>query len=453
MPDDLKGRDNGSVIKRPAGLSAYSAVLAATEQPPAAAKYVVVSVGLLLSILLGWASYTQLEEVTRGQGKVIPSSRVQLVQTPEAGIVREIAVRIGQRVNRGDIVIRLEDTPNATRANEVEAQSRSLQAQIERLELEASGSDRPYECPPDVRRSAPAVCENETRLLSIRRENLGARIDVLRQRVQQRRQELAEANSTIARLTETQQLAERELRLVTPMANRNLVAQTELLRVQRQAVEVRGQLVTTKESLTRLEAAIAEAQLQIDEQVLQFRREAAGELTTKKSEFSVVTQTLRGAEERVKRTDIRAPVDGIINALPVTTIGAFLNTGDRVLEMVPLEDKLLVEARVKPQDIAFITPNQRALVKITAYDFLQYGGLTGTVEHISADSLFDNNQKENFYAVIIRTDEAALKRGSNVFPIIPGMITDVDIITGRKSILAYLFKPINRAWRESLTER
>ncbi len=453
MANDLKVQPHYSVIKLPARMEAYSAVFSATEQPPAAAKYVIISIGVLLATLLLWSGFTQLEEVTRGAGKVIPSSRVQVVQTPEAGVVREITVRIGQKVHRGDIVIKLEDTPNATRAQEVEAQSRSLQAQIARLEIESSGADTAYVCPVDIRQTAQAVCDNEKKLQAIRRENLNARLDVLRQRANQRRQETAEANTTITRLTESLQLADRELRMITPMAARNLVAQTELIRVQRQQIEARGQLATIRETLVRLEAATAEAMLQIDEQVLQFRREAAGELTTKKSEFSVVTQTLRGAEERVQRTDIRAPVDGIVNALPVTTIGAFLNAGEKVLEMVPLEDKLLVEARVRPQDIAFITPNQRALVKVTAYDFLQYGGLTGTVEYISADSLFDTNQKENFYSVIIRTDEAALKRGTRLFPIIPGMITDVDIITGQKSILNYLFKPINRAWRESLTER
>ncbi len=423
------------------------------EAVPRLAKLVVLFVGLLMLLLGLWAGLTQLEEVTRGSGRVIPSSRVQVIQTPEAGVVREIPVRLGQRIHRGDLLMRLEDTPNATRANEVEAQARALSAQIARLEIEASGQDTAYQCPPRVAETAIAVCENEERLLALRKENLNTRLEVFRQRVQQRRQEVAETVANMNRYAEGLKLSEREMRLVGPLVSRNLVSQMESLRVERQLVEFRGQVATGTETLVRLKSNLLEAELQVDEQVIQSRREAAGELTTRKSEFSVIDQTLRGAEQRVARTDIRAPVEGIINALPITTVGAFLNAGEKVVEIVPLEDKLLVEARIRPSDIAFITLNQRAIVKVTAYDFFQYGGLSGTVEHVSADSLYDSNAKENFYAVIVRTDEAALKRGGVEFPIIPGMITDVDIITGHKSILTYLLKPINRAWREALRER
>lgn len=423
------------------------------EAVPRAAKLVILAVGVLFLSLGFWAGLTQLEEVTRGSGRVIPSSRVQVIQTPEAGVVREIPVRLGQRIRKGELLMRLEDTPNATRANEVEAQARAIRAQIARLEIEASGRDEAYQCPASVVAVAPAVCANEQSLLALRRENLNTRLEVFRLRVNQRRQEIAETTAGMTRFSEGLKLAEREMRLVGPMATRNLVSQMELLRVERQLVDFKGQVATATETLAKLQSALSEAELQVEEQVIQFRREAAGELTTRKSELSVIDQTLRGAEERVARTDIRAPVDGIINALPVTTVGAFLNAGERVVEIVPLEDKLLVEARIRPSDIAFVTNNQSAIVKVTAYDFFQYGGLNGTVEHVSADSLFDSNAKENFYAVIIRTDEAALKRGNVEYPIIPGMITDVDIITGRKSILTYLLKPINRAWREALRER
>jgi adhesin transport system membrane fusion protein len=297
------------------------------------------------------------------------------------------------------------------------------------------------------------VCASESGLLGIRRDNLDKRLQVQRQRVEQREREIAETQTNTVRLQEGLKLAERELAIVAPMASRNLVAQTELIRAQRQVVDLRGQLATAAETLARLQSALREAHLQVEEQVLQFQREASGELTTRRSELSVLTETLRGAAERVRRTDIRSPVDGIVNALPLTTLGAFVNAGDRVVEIVPVADELLVEARVKPADIAFLTPGQKALVKITAYDFTQYGGLTGVVEQVSADSLFDPNQKEAFYTVIVRTQEASLSRHGKVFPIIPGMICDVDIITGSKSILTYLLKPVNRARQEALRER
>lgn len=434
-------------------VAGYSGGAPAAVRAPRTVRTIVLASTLLIAGFLGWAAFAPVEEITRGSGRVIPSSRIQLVQTPEAGVVREITVRIGQRVSRGDVLVRLEDTPNQTRANEIEVQFRALRAQIARLEAEVAGGDAPYACPADLPAAAAPVCESEARSLRLRRESLAARLETMRQRVVQRRQEVAEANASLTRLTQGMELAERELALITPMAQRNLVSQTEMLRVQRQSVDVRGQLATTRETLTRLRAALAEATVQLDDQELQFRREAASELTARQAEFSVIAETRRGAAERVLRTDIRAPLDGIVNALPVTTIGAFLNAGERVLEIVPLEDKLLVETRIRPADIGFVTAGQRALVKVSAYDFLQYGGLNGSVENVSADSLSDNAQKETFYVVIVRTDESALKRNGQVFPIIPGMQTDIDIVTGRKTVLEYLIKPISRGLRESLRER
>lgn len=423
------------------------------ERPPRFASSVIATIGALLVVLGGWSALTELEEVTRAQGRVIPVSRTQIIQTSEPGVVQEILVRLGQKVSRGDILIRLDDTPTSTRAGEVEAQARALIAQIARLEIEASGRDDPYVCPSSIEAVAPAVCESERVLLGIRRENLDNRLSVQKQRVEQRQREIAETQTNITRLSESLKLSEKELSIVAPMAGRNLVPQTELLRTQRQVVESRGQLATARETLARVEAGLAEAKLQVSEQILLFQREAVGELTTRRSELSVLQETLRGAAERVRRTDIRSPVDGIVNSLPLTTIGAFVNSGDRVAEVVPIADTLLVEARVRPSDIAFITAGQRALVKITAYDFTQYGGLQGIVEQVAADSLFDPNQKEAFYTVLVRTEEAHLTRNGEIFPIIPGMICDVDIITGRKSILTYLLKPLNKARQEALRER
>jgi adhesin transport system membrane fusion protein len=415
----------------------------------------VICLALLLGSLSAWAAVTELEEVTRGSGRVIPSSRTQVIQSSEAGVVREILVGLGQRVQRGDLLLRLDDTPNASKAGEVEAQSRALRAQIVRLELEQSNDPNrgDYVCPSDIQKAAPGVCESEIRLMAIREDNLQKRVEVHKQRIEQRQREINETSANISRLSDGLKLAERELGIIEPMAGRNLVSQTELIRTQRQVVELKGQLSTAREMLARLKSALLEAQLQLEEQTLQFRRESAAELTTRRAELSVLQQTLRGAEDRVRRTDIRAPVDGIVNSLVITTIGAFVSPGDRLLEVVPVEDQLLVEARVRPSDIAFVTRGQRALVKVTAYDFYQYGGLNGVVEHVSADSIYDNNLKETFYSVIIRTDRSQLTFKDSSFAIIPGMTCDVDIVTGQKSILNYLLKPIHRAQHEALRER
>ncbi len=423
------------------------------ERPPRITSRIVASVVGLVLALGFWASASEVEEVTRGQGRVIPSSRTQVIQSTDAGVIQEILVRLGQRVSRDDILIRLDNTPTASRAGEIEAQSRALQTQIARLEAEGAPDGAPFICPDRIIAAAPEVCESEFGLFKARRLSQGNRLEVLQQRVNQRQREMAEIKVNIARYRDGLKLAQRELDIIAPMAKRNLSPQTELLRTQRQVVELTGQLAGATEAVGRLESALDEARLQVAEQNLQFQREAIGELTTRRAELSVLLETMRGAADRVRRTDIRSPVDGIVNALPLTTLGAFVNAGDRVVEVVPVEDKLLVEARIRPADIAFISPGQKALVKITAYDFSQFGGLNGIVEQLAVDSLFDPNQKEAFFTVIIRTTEAHLSRGSDVLPIIPGMVCDVEIITGKKSIASYLLKPINKARHEALRER
>jgi adhesin transport system membrane fusion protein len=319
--------------------------------------------------------------------------------------------------------------------------------------MELAGPDASFDCPSDIEAAAPEVCLNERKLLNARQENFRARIDSFKERLEQRKREVGEVTAQTQRFSESLVLAEKELAIISPMASRNLISQLELIRAQRQVVELKGQLSGAKETLAKLEAALREANSQLAEQVTQLRREALAELTARRAEWSVVQETLRGAEERVRRTDIRSPVDGVVNALAVNTVGAYVNPGERLLDIVPSDGKLLIEARVKPSDIAFIAPGQKALIKVSAYDFYQYGGLDGVVEQVSADSVYDSNSKETFYVVLVRSDNTSLKFGKGVHTIIPGMTADVDIITGDKSILAYLLKPINRARHEALTER
>ncbi|WP_052514198.1 HlyD family type I secretion periplasmic adaptor subunit [Bosea sp. LC85] len=425
----------------------------AVDRPPRLASQVIRLVGALLMAGIIWANFSRVEEITRGSGRVIPTSRTQVVQSSEAGVVRDILVRQGQRVAQGELIIRLDDTPNSAKAGEADAQGRALRVQIARLEMEVAGPDTVFECPRDIEAAAPEICLNERKLLSARQENFHARIDTFKERLEQRKREVGEVAAQSQRLIESFALAEKELAIIAPMASRNLISQLELIRAQRQVVELKGQLSAAKETLAKLEAGLREASSVLSEQVTQLRREALAELTARRAEWSVVQETLRGAEERVRRTDIRSPVDGVVNSLAVNTVGAYVNAGERLLDIVPSDGKLLIEARVKPSDIAFIAPGQRALIKISAYDFYQYGGLNGVVEQVSADSVYDSNSKETFYVVLVRGDDATLKLGKATHAIIPGMTADVDIITGDKSILTYLLKPINRARHEALTER
>ena len=411
-------------------------------------------VSAFLLTFLGWATLAEVEEVTRGDGRVIPTQKTQIVQSSEPGVVMEIFVRLGQRIAKNDLLFRLDKTPTAANLGELEAKIRTLTAQIVRLQLENEGKlELLYPCPDEVKRAAHAVCLNEERLYRAKVDNLKGRIKVFDERVEQKRRELSEVGANIERLKESLGLAQKELAMIRPLAARQIIADTELIRTQRAVSEARGQLATAIETQARAEAGLREANLQVEEQVLMFKQAAQAELNDKRGELSVVEETIRGAAERVRRTDIHSPVDGIVNEVLITTQGAFVNAGDRVVSIVPVDDKLLVEARVRPSDIAFIHPGQPAVVKVTAFDFSIFGGLDGVVENVAADTSIDPVTKDPYYTVIIRTNESSLRGVKGKHDIIPGMICNIDIMTGKKTIMQYLMKPINKAREVAFRER
>ncbi len=425
-----------------------------SDKPPIYARLVLLFVVLLIGSFVGWAAIAHVEEIARGDGKVIPVSKTQIVQASEAGVVQEIAVQVGQIVRRGQLLMRLDDTTTTSTLGESTAKARALQAKIARLAIEETGDlDAAFVCPEAVASAAPAVCENETRLMQARRANFRNRASVLNERLLQRRKELDEAHANIRRLGELVAETEKERELIEPMVRRRLVAQTELLRVDRTLVEQKGQLTLVEESLERLGAAVNEALIQVDEVASQLMEEALTEKTQALAEFSVIGETIRGATDRVARTDIRSPVDGIVNTLDINTIGAYVQPGSVIAGVVPTADTLLVEARISPRDVAFVRRGQPAMVKVTAYDFSIFGGLDGEVSNVSADSLVDQNSGETYYQVYVATPTAELERDGRKLPIMPGMVTSVEIITGEKTVLDYLLKPINKARAEALTER
>lgn len=424
------------------------------DRPPLFARMVLALVILLTGSFVGWAAIAHVDEIARGDGKVIPVSKTQILQASEPGVVTEIAVSIGQVVRRGQLIMRLDDTTTTSSLGESTAKARALRAKIARLEIEELGDIQAlFLCPDEIVSAAPAICDNEVRLLDARRANLSNRASVLNERLMQRRRELDEAHANIRRLRDLIAESQKERDLIAPMVRRQLVAQTELLRVDRTIVEFQGQLSLVEASIERLEAAINEARLQSQELVSQMKQEALMEKTQALAELSVIGETIRGASDRVARTDIRSPVDGIVNTLDINTIGAYVQPGSVVAGIVPTADTLLVEARISPRDVAFVRRGQPALVKVTAYDFSIYGGIEGEVANVSADSLVDQNTGDTFYQVYVATPVAELERNGQLFPIMPGMVTSVEIITGEKTVLDYLLKPINKARNEALTER
>ena len=424
------------------------------DRPPIFARFTVITVVCLIAAFIIWSALTSVDEVTRGEGKIIPFSKTQVVQASEPGTIQEIAVKAGQIVKRGEIIARLDDTTIASTLGEATAHQRALEVKIARLDLEQTGDyTSVLVCPPDILEKAPDICRNEARLLALDEENYKNEVAVLQERKVQKQKDLDQTLAQIQRLENNVQVSEKELALVQPMVQRKLMAETELLRVQKELTDQRGQLKQTKESIDGLKAAVKEAALEVDQLSLQLRQKAVSDKTQALADLSVVNETIRGASDRVARTDVRSPVDGVVNDLTVNTIGAFVQPGAVIATIVPTAEKLLVQARISPRDVAFIRPGQSATVKITAYDFSIYGGLEGEVTNVSADSLVDEKTGKPYYEVLVKTEHSELKKDGRTYSIIPGMVASVDILTGHKTILHYLLKPINKGLSESLTER
>jgi adhesin transport system membrane fusion protein len=424
------------------------------DRPPVLARLTVVTVACLIAAFVIWSALTSVDEVTRGEGKVIPFSKTQVVQASEPGTIQEIAVKAGQIVKKGEIIARLDDTTIASTLGEATAHQRALEVKIARLDLEQTGNySSVMVCPADILEKAPDICRNEARLLALDEENYKNEVAVLQERKVQKQKDLDQVLAQIQRLEDNVNVSEKELALVQPMVQRKLMAETELLRVQIELTDQRGQLKQTKESIDGLKAAVKEAALEIDQLSLQLQQKALSDKTQALADLSVVNETIRGASDRVARTDVRSPVDGVVNDLTVNTIGAFVQPGAVIATIVPTAEKLLVQARISPRDVAFIRPGQSATVKITAYDFSIYGGIEGEVTNVSADSLVDEKTGKPYYEVLVKTEHSELKKDGRTYSIIPGMVASVDILTGHKTILHYLLKPINKGLSESLTER
>jgi adhesin transport system membrane fusion protein len=429
-------------------------MLAREDRPPLFASASIFIIGALFVVFVAWASFAEVDEIARGDGKVIPASKTQIIQASEAGVVQEIAVTIGQIVKKNDLIIRLDNTLNTSSLGEQQAKARALEVRIARLKYEQAGNlSGLFPCPQDIQSVAPQICDNEQKLLIARRENFDNKLSVLKSRLDQRENELAEAVANSDRLTKNLAVSDQEAKLVDAMVKKGLMARTEQLRVEREQTELSGQLNLAGETIKKIKSSITEAQLQVEELGLQLQQEALDDLTQALADLSVVDETIRGATDKVARTDIRSPVDGIVNTLELNTVGAFVQPGAVVAGIVPTSETLLVEARVSPRDVAFIRPDQEALIKVTAYDFSIFGGIEGKVSNITADSLVDQKTGEPYYQVRVSTDKSTLQRDGKAYSIIPGMICSVDIKTGRKTILHYLLKPINKAREEAMSER
>jgi adhesin transport system membrane fusion protein len=406
------------------------------RQPLTGAQMVIAASAAAFFLFLLWASLAQVDEVTRGQGKVIPSSKLQVITAVEPATVKEILVKSGQEVKKGQLLARL-DSPES---RQVQAETESLQARVSRLTAEGTG--RQVDC-------TGTDCAGEQELRQMRESAVQSKISAAQAAADQHRREAAEAAATISSLQGSLALAQKRVTMLEPLAAKNIVPQTDLLDARREVNDLQGRIAAAREQQGRAMAAVREAQAQAAQANFEFRQSALDERSQVAAKIAVNEETLRGARGR----ELRSPVDGIVNDVQVTTVGQYVQPGQKIMEVVPMGDKLLVETRVKPSDIAFIRVNDKALVKVTAYDFSTYGGLQGRVVQVSADSIFDEVEKQPYFTVIVETDRSYLMASGHRLPITPGMMTDTQVITGRKSILTYLLKPVLKARSEALRER
>ncbi|WLH90727.1 HlyD family type I secretion periplasmic adaptor subunit [Pseudomonas sp. FP453] len=407
-------------------------------------------IGFFVFMLL-WAHFAIIDEVTKGEGKAIPSSRIQKIQNLEGGIVAQIYVHEGQIVEAGAPLIRLDDTRFASNVGETEAERVSMELRVERLSAEVD--DRQLKITDAARKAVPNQVSNEESLYASRRQQLADEIGGLQQQLLQRQQELREFSSKQDQYRNSLNLLRQEIGMSEPLVAQGAISPVEVLRLKRSEVETRGMLDGTTLAIPRAQAAINEVQRKVDETRGKFRSEALAQLNEARTMLSKAQATSKGLEDRVSRTMVTSPVRGIVKQMLVNTVGGVIQPGSDMAEVVPLDDTILVEAKIRPQDIAFLHPGQEAMIKFTAYDYTIYGGLKGKLEQIGADTVMDEEKKNTFYIIKLRTDRSHLGTDEKPLLIIPGMVASVDIITGKKSILSYLLKPIIKSRAEAMHER
>jgi adhesin transport system membrane fusion protein len=408
-------------------------------------------IALLMVTFVVWAHFTVLDEVTRGMGSVIPSQKVQMIQNLEGGILQEISVEENQIVNKGDILIRIDNALAASQYRDAFTKAAEHEAAILRLNAEIAGKSK-LVFPETFEGADLQVMRDQQAIFRARNELLQAELNVLRSQHSQKQQEIAEMKSRKAQLEEGIGLAKQQRDIAKPLVDQGVYARVDYLALEREISSLQGDIDALRLAIPRIRQAANEASRRIEQRRAEVKTQALDEMNSRRGELKSLQQIMSAGEDRVTRTDVRSPVRGTIKQINLNTIGGVVRPGESILEIVPLDDTLLIEARIRPADIAFLHPGQKAMVKITAYDFAIFGGLDGVLEAISADTIEDDDG-ESFYKVKLRTQKNAIAYRGEELPIMPGMTASIDILTGKKSVLAYLLKPILRAKQNALRER
>lgn len=413
--------------------------------------YIMSSAILLFVILfVVWAKLAVLDEVTRGFGRVIPSQRVQEIQNLEGGILQEVFVHEGQEVQKGDLLCRVSNEQAASFYRDAKSKALEHKAAIARLEAEVNGTEPVFD--EELMKEAPQLVDDQMRIFKAQRNNISIDIGLLQDQYEQRQQEVNEMASRRRQLLKSLENAKKQRDIAKPLVEKQIHSELDYLRLEQTVVQLAGDVESLTLGIPRVKRAAKEAAGRIERAKAEYRSKALEEINMRRLELKSIEENLSSGGDRVTRTDVRSPVKGVVKHMLLNTLGGVVRPGESIMEIVPLDDTLLVEAEVKPSDIAFLHPGQEAKVKITAYDFSIYGGLDGTVENISADTIEDE-RGENYYLVKVRTEQNSMLYRGQRLPIIPGMTASVDILAGKKSVLDYLLKPILKAKQNALRER
>jgi len=412
----------------------------------------IMSTSILLFVILFvvWAKLAVLDEVTRGFGRVIPSQRIQEIQNLEGGILQEVFVGEGQEVQKGDILCRVSNEQAASFYRDAKSKALEHKAAIARLVAEADGTEPVFD--EELMEEASQLANDQMRIFKAQKEKNAIELDLLQDQYEQKQQEVNEMASRRRQLIKSLDNAKKQRDIAKPLVEKQIHSELDYLRLEQTVVQLTGDVESLTLGIPRMKRAAKEAAGRIERAKAEYRTKALEEINMRRLELKSIEENLTSGGDRVTRTDVRSPVKGIVKHILLNTLGGVVRPGESIMEIVPLDDTLLVEAEVKPSDIAFLHPGQQAKVKITAYDFSIYGGLDGIVENISADTIEDE-RGENYYLVKVRTKQNAMLYRGQRLPIIPGMTASVDILTGEKSVLDYLLKPILKAKQNALRER
>ncbi len=403
----------------------------------------------IFSLFLIWAYFAKVDEISRGMGQVVPSQRVQIIQNLEGGILSEIAVREGQKVNQDDLLARLENVQAASIYQDTLAKVYENMAAIARLEARIDGSEATY--PQELEINPNLISRSDALLQAERNQDL-AELNILLNQKTLKNQELAEQEELKKQLSKSLELAQKQRNLAAPLLAQRAYSEIDFVNLEQRVQEISSELSVLEYSLPRLYTELQD----VENRVVAHKAEQATthrtQINTLEAELTSLRENLKAGGDRLIRTDIKSPVNGIVNTIFINTLGGVVRPAEAIMEIVPLTDELIVEAKINPVDIAFIYNGQKAIVKLSAYDFSIYGALEGVVDHISADTLEDQDGTV-YYAVKIKTHANTLGKENQNLPILPGMLAQVDIITGKKSILNFLLKPLIKSTQNAFTER